>query len=50
MRKGIINLFNKNKDNSLHISNLKYRDAPEVPTIVIKAVGSDMRKLQIEMN
>ena len=33
MRKGIINLFNKNKDNSLtYIKSQILRDAPEVPT------------------
>ena len=46
MRKGIINLFNKNKDNSLtYIKSQILRDAPEVPTIVIKAVGSDYEEV-----
>ena len=46
MRKGVINLFNKNKTNSLaYIKSEILRDAPEVPTIVIKAVGSDYEEV-----
>jgi len=46
MRKGIVNLFNKNK-----ITTLKYikeeilRDAPDVPTIVIKAIDSSYEEV-----
>lgn len=40
MRTGIIKLFNKDKNKSLeYIKSEILRDAPEVPTIVIKAVG-----------
>ena len=46
MRTGIINLFNKNKQKSLeYIKSEILRDAPEVPTIVIKAVGSDYEEV-----
>jgi len=42
----LINLFNKNKTNSLaYIKSEILRDAPEVPTIVIKAVGSDYEEV-----
>ena len=41
MRTGIIDLFNKNKSKSLeYIKAEILRDAPDVPTVVIKAVGS----------
>jgi len=42
MRTGIIDLFNKSKSKSLdYIKTNILRDAPDVPTIVIKAVGLD---------
>jgi hypothetical protein len=41
MRKGTVDLFNKNKNATLkYIKEEILRDAPDVPTIVIKAVGS----------
>ena len=46
MRQGIIKLFNKNKDNTIkYIKTNILRDAPDVPTIVIKAVGSDYEEV-----
>ena len=46
MRNGIINLFNKNKNKSLeYIKSEILRDAPEVPTIVIKAVGNSYEEV-----
>ena len=46
MRTGIINLFNKNRNKSLeYIKSEILRDAPEVPTIVIKAVGSNYEEI-----
>ena len=46
MRTGIINLFNKNKNKSLeYIKSEILRDAPEVPTIVIKAVGNSYEEV-----
>ena len=46
MRTGIINLFNKNKQKSLeYIKSEILRDAPEVPTIVIKAVGNSYEEV-----
>ena len=46
MRGGIINLFNKNKQRSLeYIKSEILRDAPEVPTIVIKAVGNSYEEV-----
>jgi len=39
-------LFNKNKNNTLaYIRTAILRDAPEVPTIVIKAVGSNYEEI-----
>ena len=46
MRQGIVKLFNKNKDNTIkYIKTNILRDAPDVPTIVIKAVGSDYKEV-----
>jgi len=46
MRKGVVSLFNKNKNNTLaYIRTAILRDAPEVPTIVIKAVGSNYEEI-----
>ena len=46
MRQGIIKLFNKNKDNTIkYIKTNILRDAPDVPTIVIKAIGSDYEEV-----
>ena len=46
MRTGIFNLFNKNRNKSLeYIKSEILRDAPEVPTIVIKAVGSNYEEI-----
>ena len=46
MRTGIINLFNKNKNKSLeYIKSEILRDAPAVPTIVIKAVGNSYEEV-----
>jgi hypothetical protein len=46
MRQGIVKLFNKNKDNTIkYIKTNILRDAPDVPTIVIKAVGSDYEEV-----
>ena len=42
MRTGIIDLFNKDRSKSLdYIKSEILRDAPDVPTIVIKAVGTN---------
>jgi len=42
MRTAIINLFNSNKKNTLqYIKTEILRDAPDVPTMVIKASGTD---------
>ena len=42
MRTEIINLFNSNKNNTLqYIKTEILRDAPDVPTMVIKASGTD---------
>ena len=41
MRKGVVQLFNKNKEKTLkYIQTEVLRDAPDVPTIVIKAIGT----------
>jgi hypothetical protein len=46
MRKGIIDLFNKNKNATLkYIKEEILRDAPDVPTIVIKAVGNSYEEV-----
>ena len=46
MRQGVVSLFNKNKGRTLaYIKSEILRDAPEVPTIVIKAVGSDYEEV-----
>ena len=46
MRKGVIDLFNKNRINSLaYIKSEILRDAPDVPTIVIKASGSSYEEV-----
>jgi len=46
MRTGIINLFNKDKNKSLeYIKSEILRDAPEVPTIVIKAVDNSYEEV-----
>ena len=46
MRQGIIKLFNKNKDNTIkYIKTNILRDAPDVPTLVIKAIGSDYEEV-----
>ncbi len=46
MRKGIISLFNKNKKKTLdYIKSEVLRDAPDVPTIVIKASGEDYEEV-----
>jgi len=46
MRKGVVDLFNKNKDKTLkYIQHEVLRDAPDVPTIVIKAVGTDYEEV-----
>ena len=42
VRQGLISRFNKNKKESLkYIKDAILREAPDVPTIVIKAVGTD---------
>ena len=47
MRKGIVDLFNSDKKNSLsYIKTQVLRDAPDVPTKVIKAVGLDYEEVQ----
>jgi len=41
MRKGVVDLFNKNKETTLkYIQSEVLRDAPDVPTVVIKAIGA----------
>lgn len=46
MRKGVVELFNKSKDKTLkYIQSEVLRDAPDVPTIVIKAVGSEYEEV-----
>ena len=46
MRTGIISLFNKNKKKSLeYIKSEVLRDAPEVPTIVIKATQQEYEEV-----
>ncbi len=46
MRKGIVDLFNSSKDKSLnYIKEEVLRDAPDVPTMVIKAVGSSYEEV-----
>jgi len=46
MRKGIVDLFNKNKNTTLkYIKEEILRDAPDVPTIVIKAIGSSYEEV-----
>ncbi len=41
MRKGVVELFNKDKDLTLkYIKEEILRDAPDVPTVVIKAIGN----------
>mgnify|MGYP001160804616 FL=1 len=46
MRKGLVNLFNKNKQGSInYIKSEILRDAPDVPTIVIKAIGSSYEEV-----
>jgi hypothetical protein len=45
-RKAVIDLFNKNRDNTLdYIRSEILRDAPEVPTKVIKAVKDDFEEI-----
>lgn len=47
MRKGIINLFNKDRTSSLnYIKSEVLRDAPDVPTLVIKAVGLNYEEVK----
>jgi len=46
MRKGVVSLFNKDKKNTLnYIKQEVLRDAPDVPTTVVKAVGSDYEEV-----
>jgi len=46
MRKAIINLFNKNPKQSFnYIKENILRNAPDVPTIVIKGVGADFQQV-----
>ena len=46
MRKGTVDLFNKNKDLTLkYIKEEILRDAPSVPTIVIKAIGNSYEEV-----
>ena len=46
MRKGIITLFNKDKKKTLdYIKSEVLRDAPDVPTIVIKASGENYEEV-----
>ena len=46
MRKGVVDLFNKSKDKTLaYIKSEVLRDASDVPTIVIKAVGSNFEEV-----
>ena len=47
MRKGILYLFNSDKKKSLsYIKTQVLRDAPDVPTKVIKAVGLDYEEVK----
>ena len=47
MRKGIVDLFNSDKKKSLsYIKTQVLRDAPDVPTKVIKAVGLDYEEVK----
>jgi hypothetical protein len=40
MRNGVIDLFNKNREKTIdYIRQEVLRDAPDVPTLVIKAIG-----------
>ena len=46
MRKGVVELFNKDKNKTLtYIKHEVLRDAPDVPTVVIKAVGTDYEEV-----
>ena len=46
MRKGIVSLFNLNKNKSLeYIKTQVLRDAPDVPTIVIKAIDTSYEEV-----
>ena len=46
MRSGVISLFNQNKKNSLeYIKTEVLRDAPDVPTIVIKAISDSYEEV-----
>ena len=46
MRKGIVDLFNSSKDKSIeYIKTEVLRDAPDVPTMVVKAVGSSWEEI-----
>ena len=46
VRQGLISRLNKNKKDSLKfIKDAILREAPDVPTIVIKAVGSDYSEI-----
>ena len=46
MRQGLINRFNKNKDASLkYVKDAILREAPDVPTIVIKASGNSYEEI-----
>ena len=46
MRQGIVKLFNKNKDNTIkYIKTNILRDAPDVPTIVIKAISDSYEEV-----
>ena len=46
VRKGLIKRFNKNKAQSMkYIKNAILREAPDVPTMVIKAVGEDYEEV-----
>ena len=46
MRTGVVELFNKSKDKTLkYIQSEVLRDAPDVPTVVIKAVKSEYEEV-----
>jgi len=46
VRQGLVNRFNKNKDESLrYIKDAILREAPDVPTIVIKAIKNDYEEV-----
>ena len=46
MRKGIVDLYNSSKDKSIeYIKTEVLRDAPDVPTMVVKAVGSSWEEI-----